>query len=392
MAAQADSVRGWPTASSGSLTIGVHMHAPAGDAGRSRLPRRLSTALIALAVAAVAFASAPAHSAEQVTPAASEAGLFGSQDPTYDGVYRQSYALLGLAATDTRAPRVTIEWLLSQQCADGSFVAYRADLDVPCPAPDPVAYTGPDTNSTSLAALALLEHGEARAARRAIDWLTRIQLRGGGWGYVEGSPADSTSTALSLEAIASVKGNAPQRRAATRWLVRQISPCEAPVSERFGIRYQPGAIPDGISTSQGLLALTKAFPVRERAQRKAMPTVTCDAKDRPVDPASAVTRWIATTINAQGGSIPDPFTPGAADWNSTALGIVGMVASRTSGRATQLALTSLEANAQAYVNDGTADRPAALGTLLLVTKATGSDATDFGGIDITMRLLDTIQD
>ncbi|MFZ9949635.1 MAG: hypothetical protein ACO3FX_08535, partial [Gemmobacter sp.] len=149
-------------------------------------------------------------------------GLFGSQDPTYDGVYRQSYALLGLAATDTRAPRVTIEWLLSQQCADGSFVAYRADLDVPCPAPDPVAYTGPDTNSTSLAALALLEHGEARAARRAIDWLTRIQLRGGGWGYVEGSPADSTSTALSLEAIASVKGNAPQQRAATRGLVRQM--------------------------------------------------------------------------------------------------------------------------------------------------------------------------
>ncbi|MFZ8925883.1 MAG: hypothetical protein ACO3CU_03870, partial [Candidatus Nanopelagicales bacterium] len=72
------------------------MHAPAGDAGRSRLPRRLSTALMALAVAAVAFASAPAHSAEQVTPAASEAGLFGSQDPTYDGVYRQSYALLKL--------------------------------------------------------------------------------------------------------------------------------------------------------------------------------------------------------------------------------------------------------------------------------------------------------
>lgn len=368
------------------------MHAPTGDAGRSTLPRCLSTTIVAITAAAMAFASAPAHGVEQVTPAASDAGLFGSQDPTYDGVYRQSYALLGLAATGTRAPRVSIEWLRSQQCADGSFVAYRADIAEPCPVPDPVAYTGPDTNSTSLAALALLEHGEARAARRAIDWLTRIQLPGGGWGYVEDSPADSTSTALSLEAIASVKGNAQQQRVATRWLVRQISSCDAPVGERFGVRYQPGAIPDGISTSQGLLALTNAFPVRERTQRKAMPTVTCDAKDRPTDPASAVTRWIATTINAQGGSIPDPFTPGASDWNSTALGIVGLVASRSSGRATQLALTSLKANAQTYVNDGTADRPAALGTLLLVTKATGSDATDFGGIDITTRLLDTIQD
>jgi hypothetical protein len=392
VAAQADSVRGWPTASSGSLTIGVHMHAPTGSAGRSTLPRRLATTLVAIVAAAVAFASVPAHSAEQVAPAASDAGLFGSQDPTYDGVYRQSYALLGLAATGTRAPRVTIEWLLSQQCADGSFVAYRADLDVPCPAPDPAAYTGPDTNSTSLAALALLEHGEARAARRAIDWLMRIQLPGGGWGYVEGSPADSNSTALSLEAIQAIPGTRTEQRAATRWLARQIAPCTAPAGERFGIRYQPGALPDGIATSQGLLALTNAFPVRELAQRRALPQVSCDSREKPTNPALAVTRWIGSTINANSGSIPDPFTPGASDWNSTALGIVGMVASRTSGRATQLALTSLEANAQTYVNDGTADRPAALGTLLLVTKATGSDATDFGGIDITMRLLDTIQD
>jgi prenyltransferase beta subunit len=319
-------------------------------------------------------------------------GLFGSQDPTYDGVYRQAYALMGLAASGVRAPRVTIEWLLSQQCADGSFVAYRADLDVPCPAPDPAAYTGPDTNSTSLAALALLEHGETRAAERAIAWLTRIQLPGGGWGYVEGSPADSNSTALSLEALEAVPGTLPQQRAATRWLARQISPCTAPVGERYGMSYQPGALPDGISSSQGLLAFTDAFPVRESAQSKALPKVSCDDKGKPTNPALAVTRWIGSTINANAGSIPDPFTPGAADWNSTALGIIGMVASRTAGRATELALTSLEANAESYVNDGTGDRPAALGTLLLVTKATGSDASDFGGIDLTERLLDTIQD
>lgn len=362
------------------------MHAVAGIAGRPTLARRLAITVSAIAIA-TGLTTLPAQGAESST-----AGLFGSQDPTYDGVYRQSYALLGLAAIDARAPRVTVDWLLGQQCADGSFVAYRADLTVPCPEPDPVAYTGPDTNSTSLAALALLEHGQTRAAQRAIDWLTRIQLPGGGWGYVEGSPPDSTSTALALEAIGSVKGTAKQQRSAKRWLVRQISPCDAPASERFGIRYQPGSIPDGISTSQGLLALTNAFPVRELAQRKAMPSVRCDAKERPTDPVSAVTRWVATTINTEGGFIPDPFTPGQADWNSTALSIVGMVASRTSGRATTTALTALTANAETYVNDGTADRPAALGTLLLVSKATGSDATDFGGIDLSMRLLDTIQD
>ncbi|MEY3732774.1 MAG: hypothetical protein RL347_133 [Actinomycetota bacterium] len=362
------------------------MHAIAGIAGRPTLARRLLVIVSAVAMA-VGMTSLPAQGAEPVNR-----GLFGSQDPTYDGVYRQAYALMGLAAIDERAPRITIEWLLSQQCADGSFVAYRADLDVPCPEPDPAAYTGPDTNSTSLAALALLEHGETRAAQRAIDWLKRIQLPGGGWGYVEGSPADSNSTALSLEAIESVPGTQAQQRAAKRWLTRQIAPCSAPVGERFGIRYQPGALPDGISSSQGLLALTDALPVRELSQRNALPSVTCTANGKPANAALAVARWVGATINTNAGSIPDPFTDGASDWNSTALGIVGMVASRTSGRATQLALTSLQANAEDYVNDGTGDRPAALGTLLLVTTATGSDATDFGGIDLTMRLLDTIQE
>jgi hypothetical protein len=366
------------------------MHAITGTAGATRSFRRLIipiTPVIAALALAAGLVSSPAQAADT-----DNRGLFGSQDPTYDGVYRQAYALMGLAAIDARAPRVTIEWLLSQQCADGSFVAYRADLDVPCPAPDPAAYTGPDTNSTSLAALALLEHGEDQAARRAIDWLVRIQLPGGGWGYVEGSPADSNSTALSLEALEAVPGTLPQQRAATRWLVRQISPCTAPEGERFGIRYQPGALPDGISSSQGLLALTDAFPVRKVGQRKAVPAVSCDSRGRPTIPALAVTHWVASQINANGGSMPDPFTPGAADWNSTALGIVGMVASRTSGKATQLALTSLQANAESYVNDGTGVRPAALGTLLLVSRATGSDATDFGGIDLSKRLLDTIQE
>ena len=362
------------------------MHAVAGTAGRPTLARRLLVTLSAVAMA-IGMTSLPAQGAEP-----DNRGLFGSQDPTYDGVYRQAYALMGLASIDERAPRITIEWLLSQQCADGSFVAYRADLDVPCPEPDPAEYTGPDTNSTSLAALALLEHGETGAAQRAIDWLKRIQLPGGGWGYVEGSPADSNSTALSLEAIESVPGTQAEQRAAKRWLTRQIAPCSAPVGERFGIRYQPGALPDGISSSQGLLALTDALPVRELSQRNALPSVTCTANGKPVNAALAVARWVGATINANAGSIPDPFTEGASDWNSTALGIVGMVASRTSGRATQLALTSLENNAEGYVNDGTGDRPAALGTLLLVTTATGSDATDFGGIDLAMRLLDTIQE
>ena len=99
----------------------------------------------------------------------------------------------------------------------------------------------------------------------------------------------------------------------------------------------------------------------------------------------------AAQITASGGSLPDAFAPDAADWNSTALGVIGLVATRTSGRATGLAITALQANAPSYISDGTADRPAALGTLLLAAVGTGTDPRDFGGIDLPRRLLATLQ-
>lgn len=365
------------------------MHTITGIAGTTSHPRRIFLLLFTL-VLALGLASSLVPASAQAADA-DDRGLFGSQDPTYDGVYRQSYALMGLAAAGLTAPPEAVQWLLDQQCADGAFIAYRADLGTPCPEPDPAAYTGPDTNSTSLAILALIEHGRVAAARRAAAWLLRIQLPGGGWGYVEGSPADSVSTALALEALDSVPGTARAQRAATRWLTRQIAPCTDPIGERYGVRYQPGTLPDGISTTQALLGLGDAFPVTKRPQRQAAPRVTCDAKGKPADATAAVTRWISSTLTANAGSIPDPFTPGAADWNSTALGVVGLVATGTSGRATQTAMQALADNAETYVNDGTADRPAALGTLLLATIATGADPEDFGGIDLPARLLATMQ-
>lgn len=362
------------------------MHAFVGSAGATRASSRLLISFVAVFGLALGLVTSPAQAADP-----DNRGLFGSQDPTYDGVYRQSYALMGLAAADIAAPPTALQWLLDQQCANGAFIAYRADLDAPCPEPDPQAYTGPDTNSTSLAILALIEHGRLAAAKRGLAWLTRIQLPGGGWGYVEGSPADSVSTSLALEALEAVPGTEREQRAATRWLARQIAPCDAPDAEKYGVRYQPGSLPDGISSTQALLGLGDAFPVTPTTQRKAAPRVACNAQGKPDDPTAAVTRWIASTLTANEGSIPDPFTPGEADWNSTALGVVGLAATRTSGRATQLAMEALEANAADYVFDGTADRPAALGTLLLATISTGADPEDFGGIDLPERLLATLQ-
>ena len=54
-------------------------------------------------------------------------GLYGSSDPTYDGVFRQSLAILGLHAAGQTPDPTAIDWLLDQQCADGGFSSYNAD-------------------------------------------------------------------------------------------------------------------------------------------------------------------------------------------------------------------------------------------------------------------------
>ena len=88
-----------------------------------------------------------------------DAGLFGVQDPTFDGDFRQGLSFAAFfrprrVPTASQGDRPAVRWLRRQQCDDGSFMSYRAHLDQPC-APDPVTFAAVDTNSTSLAVLGL---------------------------------------------------------------------------------------------------------------------------------------------------------------------------------------------------------------------------------------------
>ena len=339
---------------------------------------------------AVAVSTPPA-----VAAPANDAGLFGSADPTYDGVYRQSYALMGLAAAQADVPASAIDWLIGQQCADGSFMGYRPDTAVPCPPSDPANFTGPDTNSTALAlaALVIVSNGQdaESAAFAAQDWLRQQQTSGGGFPYYPGGKPDTNSTGLALAAFGLVDGTQRIKQRAAAFLRRHVYGCATEPQQMGGLPYMAGSLPDALSTTQGLLGLADAFIVRERTQRKAAPAMTCGAGDRATDPKDATARWIATQITTSGGSLPDAFSPEEADWNSTALGVIGLVATRTSGRATGLAIAALQENAASYISDGTSDRPAALGTLLLAAVVTGEDPRDFGGVDLPRRLLATLQ-
>src|SRR3954462_1244256 len=70
-----------------------------------------------------------------------DTGLFGVQDPTYDGAYRQGLALGALAAVHIPKtdPRIVsaIAWLTTQQCTNGLWQPYRANTAVACDPADP---------------------------------------------------------------------------------------------------------------------------------------------------------------------------------------------------------------------------------------------------------------
>ena len=363
---------------------GQHLRRPSAQ----RLAVAVATLVTALGVT-LGLLSTPAHAAEPDTR-----GLFGQQDPTYDGVYRQSASILGLAAVGITAPRPAVTWLLRQQCDDGSFTGYRLDPTQACPEPDLVSYTGPDTNSTSMAIMALRAlsarySGSARdaqrktvvkaAAQRAATWLTRQQLSDGGWQWISGLGADATSTSMSLAAIGR-KGTPPSRRGST-WLRSVMS-----IESDCGVAFKPGGLVDPLSTSWALIGAEGALPyARHSGPRTLAP---CSGMQPGV---LAAGNWLAAALIDGEGQIPSPYSPDETDWNSTALSTLGLSQSHGSTGAFRLGLAALEGNVLAYAGSDAGDIPAALGTLLMVAHAANADPRDFGGINLPARLLATVQ-
>jgi hypothetical protein len=195
----------------------------------------------------------------------SDAGLFGVQDPTYDGAYRQGLALAALAAAGMRgsselAP--AISWLKRQQCSNGGWEAYRASTSVPCTPSDPTTYRGPDTNSTALAVEGL-EAQRARANHNPATFFRLLQAADGGWGYYGGS-ADPDSTALVIQAIVSLHDSV----SSTSFRKGQKDGVSALLSFQLtdGAFYYPTMgspnTPSGLATEQAIPALmSKAFPL-----------------------------------------------------------------------------------------------------------------------------------
>lgn len=367
---------------------------------RRPLPHRVATrAALTIGLLVLAVAG-PATGAARAAPAAdpSRVGLFGSQDPGFDGAYRQSLALLAFTAAGVEPPASAVTWLQDQQCADGGWQAFRADLGTACAAPDSTAYRGEDVNSTGLAVQALVAVGDDAAAAAGLDWLAAHQNTDGGWAYypdgAPGTASDANSTALAFSAFTAA-GVTPPRATpagagpAEALLGLQVG-CTGAVDEQGAFTFYGSA--NDYATVQATLAAADGFlPVEAGPLADDAPSLTCPPTPGATAPdADAAAGYLVRRLAAHGGVIPDPFTAGATDYGSTANAVLALAASGHGATAARAALAALAGDVDAYATKAGADLPGSLAVLTLAAVALGDDPADFGGTDLVARLSATL--
>ncbi|WP_327385715.1 MULTISPECIES: prenyltransferase/squalene oxidase repeat-containing protein [unclassified Streptomyces] len=357
--------------------------------------RRSAAALAASAVLCVG--AAPAALADTAPPASPSAppvipaGLYGKGDPTYDGVWRQSIALLAQHTVGVKPSLKAMTWLVGQQCQNGGFASFRPNPAVACD-----ANTMYDTNATAAALQALKALGGHDAeVKSGVDWLKSVQNEDGGWSYVPGSPSDANSTAVVISALA-VAGEKPAevkskagKSAYEGLLPFQLGCTAEPAADRGAFAYQPAdgkLLANADATAAAALAgLGKGAAVVPSAENTPAAPLACPAANAadPVAAAQGAAGYLAEALKKDGHLMA--VTPGSdqptPDTGNTVDAVLALAAAGHKESAAG-ALKWLETNSAEWAKGS----PAALGTLVLATHATGNDPKSFGGTDLVAAL------
>lgn len=403
-------------------------------------PRRTVARALAGA-AAVVVAAVPAVSA--ATPPPADPELFGDVDPRYDGVWRQSMALLAQDAVGYVPAGSAVDWLLRQQCDDGSFLVYRAAPGRPCR-----DVTAADTRATALAVQALAAlGGHERAVSSAVSWLRGVQNEDGGWGSRPGDATDASSTAYVVGGLVAA-GEDPEgtrRSGASPYdaLSGLQLGCEAAEEERGAFARQPDEASgelhaDDAATVDAVLALYgsglvvdasvkgDAGPLtpldcaageengagadgEERGERRgeqsgaeAEAEAEAEADERgtvaEAPPAAGTDEPVIHARAAAGAAYLEGIladndehlmstmagSTGQPDYATTAKAVVALAAGRHD-EVWQRPLDWLTANHAAWPDH--TDDPAAVGLLVLAAHAGGTAPDDFGDTDLVEELV-----
>jgi hypothetical protein len=350
--------------------------------------RRTAAVLAVTAVigaVAVPAASAADSSASPSPSAALPSGLYGKSDPTYDGVWRQSLALLAQHTVGVRPAVKAVDWLTGQQCASGAFAAYRADASAACDAKTQV-----DTNNTAAAVQALAAlGGHDDSTDRAVTWLKSVQNKDGGWGYMPGGASDTNSTSVVIGALKAV-GKKPESiskdgKSPYDTLVQLSKVCGGEGGGAFA--YQPdkkgNLVANADATAAGVVAgMGQGFVAEAGEPFDLTDCVIADTPNR-ADAAGNGADYLAKALAKT--SYLKSALPGAKDqpdYGNTADAVVALSAVGAK-KIAQQPLAWLEKNSADWAAKS---GPAAYAQLIFAAHATGTDPRDFGGQDLVARL------
>jgi hypothetical protein len=345
---------------------------------------RRSAAVLAATVAI--GAATPAVAASPSPSPSLPSGLYGSSDPTYDGVWRQSLALIALHRVDVEPADAAVDWLAGQQCESGAFPAFRANPAKACDAKLMV-----DTNSTAAAAQALSAvGGHGTAVTKAVTWLKSVQNKDGGWGYTPGGAGDANSTSVVIGALKAsgddpakaVKGgNSPYDA-----LLKLSLPC----ADGGAFAYQPDKkgelTANADATAAAVVGALGQGMVSVKAGDQKSAACTDAARPTPKDAAANGSAYLAKAV-AKDGHLTSvlPGSENQPDYGNTADAVVAL-AVQGGPVAAREPLAWLERNSAKWAEQ---NGPAAYAQLILAAEAGGADPSDFGGTDLVEQLTAT---
>jgi len=351
---------------------------------RSAAALAAATAVIGAAAPAVAASPSPAPSA------AIPDGLYGTADPTYDGVWRQSLALLAQDTVGVRPAAKAVDWLVGQQCANGAFAAFRADAAGACAAKLMV-----DTNSTAAAVQALGALGGHDAATgKALTWLKSVQNKDGGWGYSPGGASDANSTSVVIGALTAVgerpaqvvKGGKGGKGGKSPYdaLLEFALPCDGTGAGAFA--YQPdkkGKLSANADASAAAVVGALGKGLAGNAVKPTGTAATCKEANGPEQASHNGAAYLVKALakdkhlmSALPGAKPQP------DYGNTADAVLALATAGQGDKAAD-AMRWLEANSGMWARQA---GPAAYAQLILAAHAESVDARDFGGQDLVKLL------
>jgi hypothetical protein len=337
-----------------------------------KMHKSILAAVLSIAVS-LGLGLSPAHAAGP------DAGLYGTIDPTYTGVDHQALAILGLDSVGVSPDKAAVKWLVSQQCLDGSFKSYRVSIRTACGPSDAVNRSGPNTNSTALAALALNASGKTAQAKRAVKWLTKataVAPNGKtGIGYYPGSGAlpDTNSSGLAYAAMTGVGVKSPVVKQVRAYLLSAITPC----AQSGGAKYQVSE--SGVNNSAsaqalfGLAALTPAEPANKLGA-----SPKC-AKNKVKNLASYLSGQLKTGVLSS-------FPYDGDDFGNTAATVVSFNTMKVGKKPVGKATAALKKNVKTWALKDGKTNAGALGWLLMVAQATDSNPKKFGGVNLISKL------